>query len=181
MKGRALHHLTSPGIRFAIFLAAITVFLLALLGLVGPLRERLQLQASLDNTQRRRQQQEILFPFYQSLLSRDRLGHWQDLKAGDPEPLGQEQIVQVPSMLVDLVTLHGYRVGERADYRVHKQNDNERVLQVSLPLQGDYANFGGVLGDLLRQPYLKDITFLNVNTVNGTPMIVIGMNLLLEP
>ncbi len=176
-----MKRLASPGIRFGIFLVALTVFLLALLGLVAPLRTRLQLQAALDSTRIRRQQQEILFPFYQSLLVRDRIGDWKDLDAGTPVPLKQDQVVQVPSLLADLTSPHGYRVMDRTDYRIREGAGGKRVLQVELPMRGRYEDLGGLLGDILRFPAVDRITLLRVEELEGVQGVTIGLDLLLEP
>lgn len=181
MKGMRIRGLASPRLQFFVFLVALTVFLLVLLGLVWPVRERMQLQSALAATQQRRQQQEILFPFYQSLLARDRISNWKDLLASSPEPLQQEQVVQVPAILADLARAHGYRITDREDYRVRMGTGEKRVLQVVLPLQGRYADLGALLGDLLRQPFLDRVTSLRVEELGARQAITIGMDLLLEP
>ncbi len=181
IKGAITKWIMSPGIPFGLFLVALVAFLVALAGLFAPVRARLQLEAELDDTRFRRQQQEVLFPFYQSLLSRDRLSEWEDLYAGPAVPLEQAQVVEVPSMLADVTSPHGFRIMDRSDYRVRRRQDGSRMLQVELPLQGRYADLGDLLKDLLLQPYVGQITYLRVEELPAGQAVTIGMDLLLEP
>lgn len=180
MTRNIIHWIENPKRQFGFLVVVAFAFLMAVGSLVGPLLTRLQLEAELENTRSRRQQQEVLFPFYRQLLSSDRKADWQDLHPGTLVPLRQSQVVDVPSMLARITEQHGYRPHGRADYRINKDSEGNPFLQVELPLQGRYDALGALLADFLRENYVARIVSLGMHELATGRVVVIVMHLLLE-